>query len=336
MKQVDNIYIINLDKDTDRLSSTLQECKKISNNKTPIRIPGVYGKKLQQKIIDNNTTYIYSKFGPKSAIGCAMSHINAWKKIIENNDNSALILEDDVSIDNDFAYKIKNIEIPDDFYIIYLGCTIGCDANKNYDIEYPLAKLFIGNPKKVVKINDNVFIPSLPLALHGYILSKKGAKYLINKLKQDKIYSHIDAQILNYNIPRYAVTPQLIYQKDIDLNTSNNTDNLNYPILVNKALLYKDSNGVPANYKINISIYEYCGYSINGITGLFFIIGILLGISNIKIKYILIGFTIFSLIESSFLMRTNQLKPFIINSTVSILLLFVGYNIGNPIFLMKR
>lgn len=328
MHQIDNVYIINLDKDTERLQSTLQECKKITN-KYPIRIPGVYGKELPQEIINDNTTYFYSKFGIRSAIGCAISHINVWNKIIENGDNFALILEDDVMVDNDFSSKFRNIHIPDDFYIVYLGCTIGCDINKNYSLEYPLAKLFIGNPKKVVKINDNVFIPSLPLALHGYLLSQKGAQFLVNKLKEDKIYSHIDAQILNYNIPRYAVTPQLIYQKNIDIETSNNTDNVNYPILLNKALNYKDSSGVPLDYKMNIGMYQFYNYTLNGFTILFFIIGIMLGLLNINLKTTIIGITVFSLIELSCFIKSDSDKKkfnaFFTNSIVSIIILYTGY-----------
>lgn len=330
MIQPDNIYIINLDKDKERLESSLKECKKISN-KYPIRISGVYGKKLSQEIIDKNTTYFYSKFGPKSAIGCAMSHIKAWEKIIKNGDNTAFILEDDAIIDNNFLSKLKNIKVPEDFYIIYLGCTIGCDIDKKYNIEYPLAKLFIGNPQKVMKINENVFIPSLPLALHGYILSRKGAIYLFNKLKEDKIYSHIDAQILSYNIPRYAVSPQLVYQKNIDIETSNNTDNINYPILLNKGLSYKDSDGVPMDYKMNIGIYEYCGYQINGITLLFFLIGILFGLSNIDIKNIFILFTFFTFVEYILFINSVSDKqktlPFIKNSIISLIIIMIGYKL---------
>lgn len=335
MKYIDNIYLINLDKDVSRYKKTLLECKKISN-KQPIRISGIYGKDLSQQEIFNNTDYIYSKIGLKSAIGCAMSHIKAWETMIKNNDNSALFVEDDALIDNDFKTKIENINIPDDYYIIYLGCVLGCDINKKYNMEFPFGKLILGPSKKVIKINENVFVPSLPLALHGYILSKKGAEYLLNEMKKDKIQSHIDAQILKYiyKVPSYSVSPQLIYQQDVDLESSNNIAS-QYPIILNKFLDIRDSNGIPFNYKVNIGVYQIGDYIVNFITVVIIMIGLITGFNKINIKYILSIFTIFALIEMVEMKKINKQiveKTFITNLSVS-LVLILTFHYFSSIFL---
>lgn len=330
MKRIDNIYIINLDKDKSRYNSALTECKKITN-KDPIRISGVYGKELKNEDMKEHVDYIYSKIGLKSAIGCAMSHIKAWETMLKNKDTSSLFLEDDISIDKDFVEKYRNIDIPDDYYIIYLGCTTGCDIDKKYNIEFPLAKLFIGKnkySKKVIKLNDKVYIPSLPLALHGYILSRKGAEYLLNRITQDKIKFHIDAQILKYlhTVPSYAVSPQLIYQQNVNLETSNNIGS-QFPILFNKLLSSNDRYNIPINYKINIGMYQIGNYIINSITFLMIILGASIGFMKIPINYVLIGIVIFIFFEIKEMKNINKKidNIFIVNLLVSIILILSVY-----------
>lgn len=329
MTTINNTYIINLDKDKERLKNTLIEYKKISDI-PPIRIDGVLGKNATTDQLNKYVNPLYSKYGLKSAIGCALSHVKTWETIIKNNDNSALILEDDVEISNDFKTKIKNINIPEDYFIIYLGCTIGCDIEKKYEIENPIAKLFIGKGyvKKVKKINDNVFIPSMPIALHGYILSKKGAQYLLDNIKKDKIYNHIDAQILKYiyNVPSYSVSPQLIYQKDTSLNNSNNITHP-YPIIFNKFLNQTDKYGIPLNYKMNIGVYQVNGYIINCMTFLMLAIGILLGLNKINPTTISIGFVLLSFLEFMEKDPTFNYKQFIYNSSISYILILTSYYI---------
>jgi len=338
INKIDNIYIINLKKDKDRLKSILKEVKKITDT-DPIRIEGVYGKFLSQKELDSNCNYIYSKIGYRSAIGCSMSHIKAWKRMVKNKDKFALFLEDDAVINNNFKALFDNIDIPDDFYIIYLGCTMGCNIDKNYSLTFPIIKSTLGTgiTKKVKKINDNVFIPSLPLALHGYLLSNKGAKYLLKNMKKDKINGHIDAQILKYiyNVPTYAIDPQLIKQKDINISSSNNIKNT-YPYLLTSLLSQRDENGIPLNYKLTIGSYDIFGYTINSITSFFVGIGVILGILSKKTKIkitetiINISFLIFSLLEFLIIYKNlnqEKFKSFLLNSVVSYCILIISYRI---------
>lgn len=274
MKYIDNVYVINLKKDTKRLKDVLKECKKL--NKKPIRIDAVYGKDLSTDEIILNTDWVCPQL---SAVGCGMSHIKAWEKMIRNGDSSSLFLEDDVVIDDDIVGKLQSTDIPDDYYIIYLGSIIGSDPNKDNDIDYPLLKLYTGGyAKKTVLINEGVYIPALPVALHGYILSRKGVEFLLENIKKDKIKQHIDTQILKYiyKVPSYAVYPQLIQQKDMSVEFSNNT--VQFPMSLNKILsLLRDKNNVPTSYKLTVGLHDIKGYTVNAYTFLFIILGLMLG-----------------------------------------------------------
>ena len=104
-----NLYVINLDRSKLRWNKLENECKKYNLNNIN-RISGIDGQNLLIKnLIRNNTVHQKNKWwfrlkviknseSLKGSIGCALSHINLWKKIYNSNDKYSLILEDDVII----------------------------------------------------------------------------------------------------------------------------------------------------------------------------------------------------------------------------------------------
>jgi len=64
---------------------------------------GVDGRKLSPDEISKHCTPLWSTFGPKSAIGCGLSHLAVWKAFLKTNNHLALIFEDDVVLTNDFS-----------------------------------------------------------------------------------------------------------------------------------------------------------------------------------------------------------------------------------------
>jgi glycosyl transferase family 25 len=195
MDKIDNVYIINLPKDKERLEKSKIQLKKYNIN--PIVIDGV---DMKQPVSVENQKYLneyITPFLPKGLVGCALAHINVWEKIIENNDTYSLIFEDDIEFENNFLERFNNIEIPKDTDILYIGCQGICNPKTKYDIDKILMKS-ITYKKKQKKINKDVIIPEAPLALHAYIVKNSFIKYLINCLKKDKIQAHIDFQMLKY------------------------------------------------------------------------------------------------------------------------------------------
>ena len=99
-----DIYLINLDKDTDRL-------EKFKTNISPnrfIRISGIHGN--ERDFYDNQEVFFTSRYlAPKSAIGCAMSHRLAAKKFLHKSDKPfVLICEDDAEpLFPDYIEKIE-------------------------------------------------------------------------------------------------------------------------------------------------------------------------------------------------------------------------------------
>lgn len=104
--------VINLDSSTDRL----EHCKQILGKQKIYfeRISAVYGKSLSDEDLYryyDKTLNIkqYHKSLNTGEIGCYLSHRKAWQKIIDDKLDFAVILEDDVVINGDFASAVQAI-----------------------------------------------------------------------------------------------------------------------------------------------------------------------------------------------------------------------------------
>lgn len=97
----------------------------------------------------------------KGALGCYLSHVTLWKKLLESNNDYMLIFEDDIiPLDNNLDDKINKLILEkDDFDILLLG----------YKIE----------DKETIKVSDNLSRCTFFVLLHSYIISKKGAEKLL-------------------------------------------------------------------------------------------------------------------------------------------------------------
>ena len=107
------IFLINLDCDKDRYSFAIEQSKKYGYEVE--RISGVYGKDLpleeRKKVV--NYFRFWCAVGRKlllGEIGCGLSHIKIYQKMVEEDIQCACILEDDIIILDGFKQKLKEIE----------------------------------------------------------------------------------------------------------------------------------------------------------------------------------------------------------------------------------
>ena len=101
-----DIFYINLDKDIERRTSMERQLKSLGLRYQ--RIPAVYGRELSEEVLlecysRRKALRCQSRELTFAEIGCAMSHIHVYRKIIEQKLPYALILEDDVLIPENFA-----------------------------------------------------------------------------------------------------------------------------------------------------------------------------------------------------------------------------------------
>lgn len=192
-----NIYVINLEKDTERLSEMEN---KLSPN-TFTRIPAIYGN--QDDLSKFKSIVITSRIlTPKSVLATGLSHKKAVETYladtetdIDLNTTFGLILEDDATPINDDYMEKVNIAIqnaPPDWEIIKLDYL----PNTSFG-----------------------FYNKIPTTLFtAYLINRKGAKKYI----KTSVYYHVDLDIWFTNIIIYNNPYRVFEQKWDNDNGSNN------------------------------------------------------------------------------------------------------------------
>ena len=238
---ISKIYYINLDRRPDRLKHIKNELNKINYSGPIERIQGIDGRQLNINNLSNDLITIEGKNDALNknkgmyyiltpgAIGCALSHLNIYNKIIEemSDDNYSLILEDDIIINNNFMNKLNNYtsKMPH-FDILFLGYHNFNSNEKNENNIY-------GKPKKI-------------WGLFGYLINKKSAieikkvfplKYQIDT-EMPKIFNNLNVFYLKDNliISDLSQNVNSKFSTDTQLrekfNNNNNNNNNNIYILI--------------------------------------------------------------------------------------------------------
>lgn len=267
-------------------------------NINPILIKGVDGSKLNISEKKKNTVPFFSDLGTNTTIAIGMSHIKAWKKIIESGDPYGMVFEDDVILTDDFYNKTMQhlLKLPKNYDIFYLGC-FGCNNDFNF-LNILFHMLALGN-FNFKKINNSINRPSLALGTHAYVISRSGAKKVLKEL-EGKLYFHIDFCLhllaLNNKIKVYSPTKRLAYQKSTDTFNQLKTAN-SHPLLINKFLsnFYVDEK-VKLSYITTVPICHIgpCGFNMTVSSILFVLLGFFLGkadytFSDISIFYLILS-----------------------------------------------
>jgi GR25 family glycosyltransferase involved in LPS biosynthesis len=229
---IDKVYYINLDRRTDRHLAMIDLIKTTNMTNIAERVGAVDGSKLDIST-KNNDLKIFSPYAidcvngkrqiygitlTKGGIGCALSHRNVWKNILYTpNVRKALIMEDDVTIKDKKLFKQQLDNIIN-------------NAPKDYDV------LFIGyHPASIKYINTNnknaKYVKSAKTyGLFGYVVTKKGAKKLLNI---DKYDYQIDTEISRHakagKVNIYLVRPddRIIYSEPSEISSAGTDIQLN-------------------------------------------------------------------------------------------------------------
>lgn len=193
LPKVDDIWIINLDRRTDRLEDLYMHypfLKQYAN-----RFSAVDGKELQitpsiSKLIEGNDF-----INKKSVTAVALSHIMLWAQLVADDSvNSYLILEDDVRfnlLEWQKEWNKISEKIPEDAELLYLGGIL--PGNK---AAYKECINAINDVWATIKPNE-YFTPGRPtntfhFCAYSYIITKSGAKKLLEVLEQVGCFTSID------------------------------------------------------------------------------------------------------------------------------------------------
>ncbi|MBA6390354.1 glycosyltransferase family 25 protein [Colwellia sp. BRX10-3] len=171
------VYVINLDCAQERMLSMDEQLSRNEINYE--RIPAVKGNNLTKTEINIEYSAILNRKYFRAdlslgEIGCYISHKNVWRKMVAENIEFAVILEDDMIIEKNF------IEL--------LSLT---DTLKKYDL-IKLADNRNHKPKQISSLDQRfelINFTKIPNCATGYTLNLAGAKKLLSR---DKFYRPVD------------------------------------------------------------------------------------------------------------------------------------------------
>ena len=115
-------------------------------------------------------------------IGCALSHMGIWQRMLDDDVPVAQIFEDDCLFVDDYVDRFANLVVPDDALLIYTG---GRDT-PYYESEFVHA--VPGNESVVAHHAPEVDgwgpakTKDLDRWLHAYIVTQRGARYLLEHM----------------------------------------------------------------------------------------------------------------------------------------------------------
>lgn len=200
VKYIDKIFIINLEKDTEKL----KHCEQLLQGYDYEITKAVEGKSLDYKLM--NEFRIKLNLNP-NLTACFMSHAKLWKRAIDENLERILIFEDDINV----HYSIQDVfdkftkyfdTIQDKPDLFYLGKC--CDICSN-----------------MTHLVDNVYQLKSPLCLHAYILSREACQKLLDSLYNRSIVdTYIRKMIEDDKLTAQGFHPSLVYQDNMKFNTN--------------------------------------------------------------------------------------------------------------------
>jgi GR25 family glycosyltransferase involved in LPS biosynthesis len=185
---------------------------------TAERISAVDGRKLSL------TSEMYQLFQhnnfkwKKSVMGCLLSHVSIWKKILQEKGDSFLILEDDVRFEPGWRERWSRIDIPKDADLVYLG---GILPPNRAGLQNVLQKV----TNDCYSILPNCLFSKTPLPIFhlcafSYVLTRSGAEKLVAYLthSHQKLFAPYDHLIMHPSVglTKYIVQPFLTrcFQED--------------------------------------------------------------------------------------------------------------------------
>lgn len=216
MQNIKHTFVINLDHQKDRLNAIT---KNLVEFEIPFsRIPGVYGKDVDQKMRSSFCNMACSN----GMLGCYQAHVNVWKTILSHSEykdtDVFLVLEDDSRLNNesvevinsvagqaaDFGFDVLSLWNP--LHYLPKSCTPLVKKNKRKDQ--------VGKKEKETKEKEyRVCAHPFLLTTSGYIVTRKGAENTLNALGEKSKY-HVDVCMLFAmwfrKIKYYALWPNVI------------------------------------------------------------------------------------------------------------------------------
>ncbi len=196
---IDDCYVINLDRRTDRMDRLFTNSPELKDRVT--RISAYEGRAITLTPALARLFKPHDFFWKKAVMGCALSHLSLWWKLVNEHPEiqTFLILEDDVKFKPEWEARWKAAvpSLPEDWDIVYLG-----------GILPPNREAFEHTKERVnahfSRVAENSIFGQNPpnryfhWCAYAYVLSRRGAEKVLEILKgHDGYWTSADHMLCN-------------------------------------------------------------------------------------------------------------------------------------------
>jgi len=213
------ITVINLKKDIDRKNNITQQLNKLSLEFD--FFDAIYGSNLSSDELNaaynpKNSIEKGMKVLNKGEVGATLSHFSIYQKMINENIDRMVILEDDAIVGQNFVEALSVIEyLPQNWELCLLGYQSGRVSPCNFNIK-------IKNSPSSLKVGIS------PRARGGtfcYVINKKGAQRMLSY--KDSLYQVIDRYTGNHCMVNvYVISPRVVeHSPDFESSVGYETEN---------------------------------------------------------------------------------------------------------------
>lgn len=322
-----------------KLKRVINRFNKIGNDKIKANITkykAIDPNKLSEDQLENVTTASCNQLCSIDTISQWLSHYKLWKNIVKNKETNVLILEDTVAPANSFYDMLLEYwkEIPDDWDMVYFGCSGSCDSSIIKDTTYRVYQSRINNvTKKDGK--DMVFVmePGFPLGIYGYMLSLKGAKKLLANDDLKKVDFSLDYSLAKKvvdtdNFKAYSFKPPLIMNVDNPIKIKEEEDikhSINKPFTCKMSL--SDKQNLGDLEETPVYHIRKLGVDITYTTILFMLVSLLIGyFGDAKLQKVYLVIIIFlQMVEMAYTKTSmNKLRDLLFELMLIVSMLFLG------------
>ncbi len=180
-------YVISLDRAKEKYKRVERDFSAIGIQVQ--RFPGVYAKELPKEYLESvvhpyalytidNGRKIDPEISTLGAVGCYLSHVELWKKLLESEEEVMHVVEDDATVLATVEEMNEFIQsVPSDWDIIYLGFfKMHPLMTRGEDVELS---------NRMYRINSPTY------QTHSYVINRRGAEKLLSKAFP--IVHHVDS-----------------------------------------------------------------------------------------------------------------------------------------------
>ncbi len=180
-------FVINLERDSERMTRVQRYLQPVSCLMVE-RVPAIFGADLPTTV-----RFMLAQHKPwaehKGEIGCFISHVKAWERVAAEQ-GWCLVLEDDIEPSG--LERLAALDPPEDGELIFINNRM-CPRAPARDV----VPGFLPITEGLCNLNNIKKAPGGD----GYLLTPQAAAKLLEAIKKDSCFGHVDWRLLRYGVP---------------------------------------------------------------------------------------------------------------------------------------